>query len=276
MSTTADRPLLYAARPVIKVAGEECPELAGALTTLTVSETVAGLFSLEATFGNWGSTQGEVGLLYFDRELFDFGVEIGVAIGAGQAEGTIFKGRITALEGRFPGGQRPPEILLLAEDKLQDLRMTRRTRTFEDTSIADVVGSIAGEHGLRPEVDVESISYPLLAQVNQSDLAFLRELARAVDAELWLADTSLHMQERARRQGDEVPLEYGRTLREFAVRADLAHQRTSLSVSGWDVGGKAAIDEQATDSSIAGELAGGRSGAALLRETFGEDRKSVV
>lgn len=275
MNALADRPLLYAARPAIKIAGNERAELGAALTTLTITETVEGLFALEATFGNWGSAQGEVGFLYFDRALFDFGVDIEVEMGAGQAEGPVFTGRITALEGRFPG-QRPPEILVLAEDRLQDLRMTRRTRSFEDTSISDVVASIAGDHGLRPDVDVEGISFPVLAQLNQSDLAFLRELARTVDAEIWLDGTSLHMQARARRQGAEAHLVYGQTLREFAVTADLAHQRTSVKVSGWDVDGKATIDEQATESTVSNELAGGLGGAALLQEKFGERTERLV
>lgn len=275
MNALADRPLLYPARPTLKLAGTERPELSAALTALTVTETVEGLFTLEATFGNWGSSQGEVGFLYFDRTLFDFGAQIEVAIGAGQAEGTIFTGRVSALEGRFPG-QRPPEILVLAEDRLQDLRMTRRTRAFEKSTIADVAGAIAGDHGLTPQVDVGNLSYPLLAQLNQSDLAFLRDLARAVDAELWIDGTTLHMQARSRRRGGQVSLVYGRTLREFSVAADLAHQRTSVHVCGWDVDGKSAIDEQATDSSVQGELSGGLSGPSLLQQKFGARTERIV
>jgi len=275
MNAPADRPLLYSARPTIKVGGREHPELAAALVELAVTETIEGLYALEATFGNWGSAQGEVGFLYFDRTLFDFGVTVEVQMGAGQAEGGVFSGRITALEGRFPT-QRPPEILLLAEDALQDLRMTRRTRTLEDGSVSDAVSRIAADHGLQPQVDVESVSFPVLAQLNQSDLAFLRELARAVGAELWIDGSSLHVQARARRHSSPVRLVYGQTLREFAVSADLAHQRTSLNVSGWDVNGKSAIDEQATDASVQSELGGGVSGAALLRQKLGARTERVV
>ena len=75
---------------------------------------------------------------------------------------------------------------MLAEDRFQDLRMVRRSRTFEDVSDRDVIEQIAGEHGLTTDVDLDGPTYRVLAQVNQSDLAFLRERARAVDAELWL------------------------------------------------------------------------------------------
>src|SRR5258705_8493580 len=43
---------------------------------------------------------------------------------------TLFEGRIMALEGQFPEG-RQPQLVVLAEDRFQDLRMTRRTRTFK-------------------------------------------------------------------------------------------------------------------------------------------------
>jgi phage protein D len=275
MNAVVDRPLLYSARPTVLVAGQARTELGAAITSLSVRESVDGLYRMEATFGNWGTHQGEVGFLYFDRALFDFGVEIAVQMGAGQAEGTIFAGRITGLEGRFPG-QRPPEITLLAEDKLQDLRMTRRTRTFEDASTADIINRVAGDHGLQTQVDVDSISYTVAAQLNQSDLAFVRELARAADAELWIENGALHAQARSRRRAGEVSLVYGQTLQEFAVLADLAHQRTALTVSGWDVAGKTAIEEQATDNTVQSELDGGRSGAALLQEKLGQRAEQIA
>src|SRR6185312_16453743 len=103
----------------------------------------------------------------------------------------IFKGKIMALEAIFPEGQ-SPEISVLAEDRFQDLRMTRRTRTFSDVSDADVIKQIATDHGLTPEVNIPGPTYKVLAQVNQSDLAFIRDRARSVDAEVWMTGNTLH------------------------------------------------------------------------------------
>jgi phage protein D len=263
MTALADRPLLYPARPTLNVAGQSRPDLATALTALTVCESVDGLYALEATLGNWGTSQGEIGYLYFDRSLLDFGVDIDVEFGAGQAEGPVFSGRITAIEGRFPVS-RPPEITILAEDRFQDLRMTRRTRSFDEPDTETVIRQIASDHGLQPDIDVDDITYPVIAQVNQSDLAFARELARTIDAELWIDDNTLHMKARTRRQTEVVELIYGQTLREFQVIADLAHQRSRVSVSGWDPGSKSGIDEEATDTALASEIASLESGASVL------------
>jgi phage protein D len=265
-----------ASRPNLTVDGQPVPGLAEGLLSLAVEETTAGLFCCTATFGNWGSGPDGVGFLYFDRQVFDFGRALAVEMGAGSTQAPAFEGRITALEGRYPR-QQPPQLEVLAEDRCQDLRMVRRTRTFEDQSDEDVFTAIAGEHGLRPEIDVDGPTHKTLAQVNQSDLAFLRERARAIDAEVWVEGTSLFAQARSRRKAAaEVTLTYGQELREMTACADLAHQRTRLAVGGWDVAAKEAIVEETGEEAISGELAGGLSGGAVLARAFGERAERIV
>jgi len=258
------------ARPSFTVGGEEKAFLAAALLGLVVQETGAGLFRCEATFGNWGNKDGHPDFLYFDRDVFEFGRDLTIKMG----DATIFDGRITALEARFPEG-RPPEIAVLAEDRFQDLRMTRRSRTFADKSDADVMRSIAGDHGLTPQIDVSGPTHKVLAQVNQSDLAFLRERARAIDAELWMEGQTLHAQTRASRAGASARLAFGRELHEFSALADIAGQRTSVTVGGWDVSGKSALSAQASDSAISGEVGGDESGVSILKNKLG-DRKEAI
>lgn len=276
MSERATTPGFHASRPTLTVDGRSVPGLAAGLLGLIVEETTAGLFCCAATFGNWGSNSEGVGFLYFDREVFDFGRVLGVEMGTESRLAPVFEGRITALEGRYPR-QQPPQLEVLAEDRCQDLRMVRRTRTFEDQSDHDVFTAIAGEHGLRAEIDVDGPTHKTLAQVNQSDLAFLRERARAIDAEVWVEGTALFAQARSRRKAAaEVTLTYGQGLREMTACADLAHQRTRLAVGGWDVAAKEAIVEETGEEAISGELAGGLSGSAVLAQAFGERAERIV
>src|SRR5215210_2962734 len=123
---------LQIARPTIVVDGEVRATLADGLLGLLIAEDTAGLARCEAQFGNWGATGTRADFLYFDRQLLEFGKDLEIKIGSD----ALFTGRITALEGRFPQG-RPPEIVALAEDRFQDLRKARRTRTFADVSDAD-------------------------------------------------------------------------------------------------------------------------------------------
>jgi uncharacterized protein len=266
-----DEPLITSARPVIALDGRDEAALSESLTGLSVVEDNAGLYRCEATFGNWGGVGKEVGYLYFDRRTFDFGKALAVKL----RDQTLFDGRITALEGRYHD-HGPREIAVLAEDRFQDLRMTRRTRTFADVTDADIFSRVAGDHGLTPRVDVSGPTHKVLSQTNQSDLAFLRERARAVDAEIWMEGSTLHARSRAGRDGGTKRLTYGAELFEFSALADLAHQRTSVFVNGWDVSGKRGLQYEATDAALGGELNGDLSGASILRTAFGPRKEALA
>lgn len=275
MPQPADVPGLYAARPTFKVDATGRPALGEGVLELMVEETTAGLYRCEATFTNWGPTAEGTGFLYFDREVLEFGKAFVVEAGAGDAAGAIFDGRISALEGRY-SHQRPPEVLVSAEDRLQDLRMTRRTRTFEEMTDADLFQNIASQHGLQSDIDVSGPTHKIIAQVNQSDLALVRERARAIDAEVWIEGRTLHVQSRAKRQTGDLSLTYGEGLQEFAVTADLASQASGFTVTGWDVAGKQKISHRATSSIISGEAGSDRLGSAILDEAFGTRDQQIV
>jgi phage protein D len=261
---------IRASRPDILVGGNPEPGLSDGLLELRVEEHVHGLAHCALSVGNWGPVNGTPGFLYFDRRLLDLGKALAVRVGGE----VVFEGRIGALEGAFPDGS-PPALTVLAEDRFQDLRQTRRTRTFFDLSDADVFRQLASEHGLTPSVDLPGPSHRVLAQLNQSDLAFMRERARALDADLTLSDKDLTVRPRADAAGGNV-LSYGSGLRELTVRSDLADQTTQVEVAGWDVAAKQGLRERADEAVVAGELRGAQSGAAALRATFGERAETVV
>ncbi len=265
----------YAARPTVSLDGQDNANLTNGLLTLLVEETTTDLFRCEAAFGNWGTANDGTDFLYFDGRTLDFGKTLAVRTGESETESQIFEGRIMGLEAHYPQ-TRPPEIVVLAEDRFQDLRMTRRTRTFENVNDSGIMQQVASQHGLRADTDIDGPTYKVLAQVNQSDLTFLRERARAVDAEVWVERDTLYAQARSRRSTGNVTLTYGQKLLEFSVLADLAGQRTSLTVSGWDVAAKEGIEYEAAESAIQGELNGSRSGSRVLQNAFGQRAERIV
>jgi uncharacterized protein len=273
MADTTSSPAVRSARPTILLSGQESASLGQGLLAMRVEESVTGMASCELAIGNWGPIGDGVGFLYYDRGDIDFGKDLAVRV----AGDTLFSGRISGMEGQFPDGS-PPSLLLMAEDRLQDLRMTRRTRTFENLSDAALIQQIAKDHGLDPDVRLDGPTHRVLAQLNQSDLAFIRERCRAVDAEAWVEDKALRVRthkDRRQPSGDPLELGYRHELREFTVVADLAGQASELTVGGWDVAGKAAIKETAAASIIQPELDGGDSGASILGAKFA-DRKATV
>ncbi len=258
-------------RPAIFVGGTEDTSLSQGLLYLSVHEDVQGLYRCEARFGNWGPKNSDNDFLYFDRKKLDFGKAIQVKI----EQDVIANGRISAMEANFPEGE-PPDIAVLVEDRFQDLRMTRRTRTFDNATDSGVMTSIANDHGLQPNVNLNGPTYKVLVQVNQSDLAFLRERARAIEAELWMDDTKLYAEPRSARSATPIKLAYGGDLITFTAMADLAPQRTSVTVSGWDVAGKSALKYEASDSVISGELNGDDSGISILQSALGARKENLA
>lgn len=272
MPDSATEPRIAAARPSIQVGGQDSPSLAEGLLALRLHESADGQAECEATFGNWGAKDKRTTFLYFDRALLDFGKEITI----GLKTDVLFHGRISGLEAGFPEGD-GPRLTVLAEDRYGDLRTTRRTRSFIDSTDADVFSKIAADHGLSPDVQLTGPTYRILTQLNQSDLAFLRDRARTVDAELWIDGTTLTARSRTGRAASTpLRLGYGNELREVTVLADLAGQRSGVTVSGWDVAAKRALAETAAEAAVSGELAGGLSGTRALAAAFGDRAEHVV
>ncbi len=269
-------PSAYISRPRVLIAGRYEAELSQRVMTALVEETFEGLYRCEIAVANFGPTPtNRMDYLYFGRDVLDFGAEVTLQLGPGDPPAQVFKGRITGLEAEYPEGG-GAQLTILAEDRLQALRMKRRTRSFEDMTDEDVIAQIAREHSLTPQLSLQGPTHRVLTQVNLSDLAFIRERARSVNAEVWIEDTTLYARTRPQRGAGSVDLAYGANLISFSVRADLAHQCTELGVTGWDVAGKQAIQEVAEQSAISAELGSGAGGSAILEEKFGARREFVV
>jgi uncharacterized protein len=261
--------LLTATSPVFEVDGSVRGELARDLLRLEVQETTEGMKTLRARFLAIGpSFEEEEQLLYLDGSPFDFGKPIHVSIGSPGMARTIFRGFISGIEVNFEESEEP-EVLIYAEDQLMDLRMTRRMRTYENVTDAEIAQQIADAHGLSADIDAEGPGYDRVQQWNMSDLAFLRERARLIRAEIWLGQDTLHFMSRDRRDGTDLVLVRGNDIVSLKACADLAHQRTAVHVTGYSAADRAVIDEQSGAEAIEAEVSGVRTGPRILEEAFG-------
>jgi phage protein D len=272
MSLTATA---YVSTPVISLGGQTDTAVGGDLLSLVAEETIVGMAWCEARFNNYGYRNGSMGYLYLGRDRIDFGTQIGVTLGAGAQSRQVFAGKVSAIQADYPAAD-PAQVLVFAEDTLQAFRLTRRTRSFENSSTADIAQQLASDHSLTPSIDLDGPTRAVVTQVNQSDLAFLRSLARADDGEVWLDGTELHLASRPGRDAGSIDLSYGGGLLSLSVRADLAGQCTELGVAGWDVAGKDAILETAGSSALGSELGGDTSGSSILSTALGDRQERIV
>jgi phage protein D len=258
---------IYAARPSARVDERAQPLLSELIVGMRMTEREGGLSALELRVGNWASdTAGGAGLAFEDGQILRLGAAIAVYAGDELAPQEIFRGTITGLEADFPRSS-APELVVLAEDALQGLRLARRSKTYEDTTLAEVAQQIAQGAGLTAAVDGFAEARGTFVQLNESDLAFLRRLLARYDGDLQVVGRELHVATRDSVRRSQITLRHGGQLRSARVLADLAHQATTITAGGWDVAQGAAIS-----ASSAGASPGpgsGRSGAQALRDALG-------
>ncbi|MQA90385.1 MAG: hypothetical protein GEU90_09125 [Gemmatimonas sp.] len=262
--------LLYSAEPVVEVESTVRGELTRDLLRLDIEEDTDGLKTAVLRVAGTPAhpDMPQVPELYLDGSILDFGMEVVISLGPSGSARTVFKGYISGIEAVYAEATEP-EVVIFAEDKLMDLRTTRRFRTYERSSDADIAEAIADEHGISADASAEGPTYDVVQQWNQSDLAFLRDRADCIQAEVWIHDDTLHFATRPNRSGTEITLVQGNQLLAIQVRADLAHQRTGVRVAGYDASERDPIDEEAGSDTVDAEITGGRTGPATLQRAFG-------
>ena len=256
--------------PVILIDDEAKGELGRDLRRLDVEENTMGLRTLVARFhADSPESDGSADeLSYLDGDVIDLGRKISVVIGPPGDSRTIFTGTVSAIEAGFDEGD-APTVSVCAEDALMRLRFRQRTATWTDMSDADIVAAIAADHGLGSQTDIDGPTYPLVQQAEESDLAFLRNRALRLNAEIWIdADDVIHIAEREQRDGVELVLTQGNDLIAATARVDLAHQRSEITFRGWDDNRVEAIAESVDGEVIAAEVDGGRTGPDVVAEVF--------
>jgi uncharacterized protein len=242
--------------PAIRLGGQPAAAMAASLIAVTVQATVDGLARCELTLGNWGTRRGEraPGYLWFDPGVLDLGDQLEVTLGTGDGRGRVFAGVVAGLQARYPAAS-PPEVVVVAHDRFVDLLMTRRTRSFEHVTDAEAMAVVAADHGLTVDVQPSGPVHRTIVQGNTSDLAFLRARARFLDADLWLAGTTIEVRARSARAPLSTTWSSGDGLISFEAGADLTGQRSAVHVSGHDRQTKEPFDARADQTAIAASSA---------------------
>ncbi|MCJ8500106.1 phage late control D family protein [Desulfatitalea alkaliphila] len=262
---------IYIARPIIEVDGQADDMVQRLLISMQLSESDQGMAALELRFFNSATVQGrgnDLAFEYTDNALLSLGKPIRVWAGDNRDPVKIFQGTITALEMHMSGSGEP-ELTVLAEDALQQARLTRRTRLHAAGSLDALLRSVAADLGLSMDISGMHQTVDAQLQLNESDLAFLRRLIDRHDGDLWLVDDVLCVAPRSELRRNAVTLEMNSQLQRIRIMADLAHQVSRVTFAGWDVAAGEAINA-ASNGAVDYGPGQGRTGAQFLNEAFGE------
>lgn len=264
---------VYSARPTVRIDSREDVKLSNLVLALEMNECEGGMSTLELRVSNIASDPGGgADLAFEDGRLLKHGAKIAIYSGDETGPKEIFQGTVTGLEGHFREDA-PPELVVLAEDVFQRARMSRRTKLHQNVSISDLANGLAGQLGLSPVVTGFTQQIGIQMQLDESDLAFLRRILARYDGDMQVVGTELHVSPREDVRRGAIELEVHKQLRKARVLADLAHQVTEVTVSGWD-----AAQGQRISASSSGARPGpgsGRTGAATLSDAIGERSEHI-
>ncbi len=259
---------IYSARPTLRIAGREDARASELLTAMKMEEREGGMSTLELRFINVAASgDGHAELAFDAGSSLGLGAQLGVYLGDAAAPREIFQGKVSALEIVCDFGA-PPELVVLAEDALGAARRGRRSKIYADMAPADVVNAIAGDLGLSPTVSGLAAPVATWAQLNETDLGFLRRLLARFDADMQVVGAQLQVSPRQDARRGAIGLALNNQLSRVRITADLADQATAATVAGWDARQGGAVKGEADSLANAGP-GGGRSGPDWAREVFG-------
>jgi phage protein D len=256
---------VYSACPTVRIGGQENARVRELLVAMDLTENEGGLSALELRFSNVASlTSGGAELAFEDEAALKLGSAITVYAGDQAAPQEIFRGVVTGLEATFSRAA-PPELTVLAEDKLQQARMARVTKVHDNVALADLARSLASALGLTPVISGFTQT-GTWAQVNESDLAFVRRLVQRYDGDLQVVGDELHVSPRGSVRRGAVELRLLGQLSRVRVLADLAHQVTGTTIAGWDAVAGLRLSAQSSGAHLG--PGSGRDGAQILRQAL--------
>jgi len=259
------------ARATLRVDGAAQPSVDALMLEWLVEERINTPARCELLVQNWGPVGRSVGLLFDDRRVFDFGKAIELRSAGGV---TLFSGILCSLGDEFPQAG-APRLRLVAVDRLQRLADTRRSRSFADASDADTMRRVAADHGLQADVDLGGPTRRLIAQLDSSDLDFLRRRALLTDARFRTEGTRLIVRPYQSVDAPPTSFMFGGELQSFVVNADLRGQPTGLGVSVWDVAAKSGVTASASLAAAMLDVPNAGSGASIGQSAIGNSPLAI-
>ncbi|MCB9741725.1 MAG: phage late control D family protein [Alphaproteobacteria bacterium] len=263
----------FSARPIVRFDGRDSDLVLENLLSLQLDDQRGGLATLELRLLNIASDdEGGAAYAFDSDELVSLGKELYLGMGDFDAPISMFRGLVSRFEEEHGVGH-PPVMHVFAEDALQGARMRRRTTVHTDLRIADLAEEVAQQLSLRPRVQGFTATLGDHVQINESDLSFLRRLLRRYDGDMQVIEDELHVAPIPDIQRGTLELDAQVDLLKCRLAADLAHQVTSVTVSGYDVDQGRQVGASSAPSDLG--PGDGDTGAGWMNRAYGAREEHV-
>ncbi|MEZ4639650.1 MAG: hypothetical protein R2856_32605 [Caldilineaceae bacterium] len=183
---------VYIARPTIRINEDAYALLNELLLGMRMTESEGGLSALELRFSNWASdTTGGANYAFEDGDILALGAAISVYAGDERSPQRDLPRRHHRAGSRLPAADHPRSPSW-PRTRLQRLRLARRSKTYENVSIADIANQIA-QAGIQANVDGFEDTSGVYVQMKRERSAFLRRPLARYDGDLQIVGDELHI-----------------------------------------------------------------------------------
>lgn len=198
-------------------------------------------------------------------EVFSLGTEVKLYLGPDTPQ-LMMVGEITSIEPKFKDNHSLVEIR--GFDRLQRLKLGRKTRTYLDIKDSDLIAEVAGDWGLKAEADSTSTVHTHLFQNNLSDYEFLKERADRLRFEIKVEDKKLLFKKAGESVSPELSFEYGADFNVFTAAYNAVYMGDQLDVKGWDYIKKEVIEASAKKGDEVSKMGARETGTETTQKAF--------
>jgi len=221
-----------------------------------------------------------------DAQLFFPGSSVKISMGYVDDMHEMMEGEITKLSPSFPASG-TPTIEIEGHSLMHRLRGENKTRTFQDTTPSQIAMKIGQEAGLEVQADDVNLQQEYVIQPNQSDLEFLKSLAKSVHCEVLVQKKSLIFRKAKEADSESFTLIwYGpqesfapapdtMPLKSFTPQMNCLAPATDVHYRAYDMKQKKAFVCKASDANQSSLMGGTQSAGQLAKNAFQRARTVV-
>ena len=237
------------------------------LISVMVQEEVNSTGMFTFTLLCWDGVKMEV--KWIDDELFKEGNVVEIQMGYRDRLDTLFKGEITGLEPEFTSNE-SPVLTVRGYDRSHRVMRKRKTESFLNMKDSDIVSQIAGNNGLRSDVEDTKVTLAYVLQHNQTDLEFLQQRAHRIGYEVGVNDQTLYFRPRQHNGSEILTLSRDVELLEFYPRLSTIEQLEKVTVQGWDPQKKEEVTADSQPGDVDSLIDASVSGPEMVKQVFSD------
>ena len=206
-------------------------------------------------------------LQWIDGNLFNVGKALVLDYELDDSFTKVFDGEIVAIEPLF-ADDFIAYLVIRAFDKSHRLNRGTASKVWANSTDSDVVKAVAGNASLSIKGSF-GITRDHIFQHNQSNLAFVHQLARLNGKEIYIDGTTLNFIDAGSKRG-QSEFTWGDNLVSFNPRMSVAGQVNEVQVKGWDPSKKEAIIGKAKSAKGHPGINVGGSGGDVAKKAIGD------